>query len=422
MQMNKTSVEKSFDRRLQIYQKLLATDIVANLTDNEQLIGQSLQEPLFDLPESGWYWQITRIDKNDIFQSRSVFDWNFESLLKTQKGEKSLYLEGYILGPNKQPLRVLETVVNLEKFGIFRIEVAGNAQDIYDNLRPFNIAILLTFLVLFASFLAGTFMQVRLGLNPLYNLTSALSNIRNGKTEKLEGNFVTEITPLTHELNALITSNKEIVERARTHVGNLAHALKTPLSVLQNEALEENTPLSQKILAQTDMMKVQINQHLERAKLAARTQYISTVLEVHLPLKSLIKTLEKINMSKGITISNELEKGIKWRGEANDLLEMSGNLIDNAFKWAKSHVFVSMQSEGEEQFSIIIDDDGKALSQDERDKLGVRGTRLDENKKGSGLGLSISSEIARLYRGSLALEPSPLGGLRVIVTLQKVSG
>jgi signal transduction histidine kinase len=270
--------------------------------------------------------------------------------------------------------------------------------------------------------LLTTMFQVRFGLAPLKRITGALAAIRAGTAERLVGTFPVEIAPLARETNALLESNREIVERARMHVGNLAHALKTPLSVMVNEAVARgDDPLAAKVRQQADIMRDQVQRHLERARIAARTAVVGTVTEVPPVVTALARTMEKIHHDRGIAIDVAMSDQARFRGERQDLEEMVGNLVDNACKWAQSRVAIEVVNErpagAPERLRIVIDDDGRGLSPSEREQVGNRGRRLDETKPGSGLGLSIVMELASLYGGELTLGSAPLGGLRTELVL-----
>ncbi len=236
--------------------------------------------------------------------------------------------------------------------------------------------------------------QVRFGLAPLKRITNSLAAIRSGTAERLAGEFPVEIAPLARETNALIDANQEIVERARTHVGNLAHALKTPLSVIVNEASARgNDPLALKVQEQAAIMRDQVARHLERARLAARATVVGTLTEVAPVVTALARTMEKIHRDRGIAIEVRAGEPVRFRGERADLEEMIGNLVDNACKWAASRVTIDVMREwpdperGDSVVRILVDDDGRGLSPSEREQAAMRGKRLDETKPGSGLGL-----------------------------------
>jgi len=238
------------------------------------------------------------------------------------------------------------------------------------------------------------------------------------------GDFPVEIAPLARETNALIDANREIVERARTHVGNLAHAIKTPLSVIVNEATAHSAdPFATKILEQADVMRDQVAHHLERARIAARLTVIATITEVAPVIEALRRTMEKIHRDRDIAIEVASDEKAKFRGERQDLEEMAGNLVDNACKWAASRVFIGVSVEppaehgAAQMLRIIVDDDGRGLSAEERAQVSRRGQRLDESKPGSGLGLSIVVDLAALYGGTFSLGRAPIGGLRAELLL-----
>ena len=249
-----------------------------------------------------------------------------------------------------------------------------------------------------------TMFQVRFGLAPLKRISESLAAIRAGTAERLEGKFPVEIEPLARETNALIEANREIVERARTHVGNLAHALKTPLSVIINEAAARgDDPFAAKVIEQADIMRDQIARHLERARLAARLKVVGSVTEVVPVVTALTRTMEKIYQPRGIAIDLDAPAPVRFRGERQDLEEMVGNLVDNACKWAQMRVSVEVVPDAGAQpmVRIVVDDDGPGLNPAQRDQVARRGRRLDETKPGSGLGLSIVLELSTLYGGSL---------------------
>jgi signal transduction histidine kinase len=418
------AVERSFDRRLGVYLRTIVAE-VATPDENGDYSSQSLGEPLFELPLSGWYWQVTRLDRDkpDVRSSRSLWDSTLPQL-----EERGVALsaggtrEGYVDGPEDQKLRLIERAIDLGDEGRFLVAVAGDAAEIDEETSGFDHALLVTFAVLGGVLLLITTFQVRFGLAPLGRISEGLAAIRSGSAERLEGGFPVEIAPLARETNALIDANREIVMRARTHVGNLAHALKTPLSVMMNEASAHgNDALALKVREQTEIMHDQVTRHLERARLAARVAVIGTVTEVRPVVTALARTMEKIHHGRGIAIEIDAPDGARFRGERQDLEEMIGNLVDNACKWAQSRVAVEVFAQRPEPHQrvvrVLVDDDGPGLSPQQREQVTRRGRRLDETKPGSGLGLSIVMELASLYGGSLTLGTAPIGGLRAELLL-----
>jgi len=419
------AVERAFDRRLGVYLRTLVADIAAPDEPSDKF-PQSLGEPLFELPLSGWYWQVTRLDpgKHDVRSSRSLWDGSLPHLqdLGIAAGADGSR-QGYVTGPEDQRLRLVERNIDLGDEGHYLVAVAGDAAEITDETRSFDEALVITFVLLAVVLLLTTMFQVRFGLAPLKRITDSLAAIRAGTAERLAGQFPVEIAPLARETNALIDANREIVERARTHVGNLAHALKTPLSVIVNEAAaHKREPFATKVLEQADIMRDQVARHLERARLAARLTVVGSVTDIEPVVTALARTMEKIHHDRGITVEVHAAAEARFRGERQDLEEMIGNLVDNACKWAGSRVAIAVtrtraDAASGETVHVVVDDDGRGLSLAEREQAATRGRRLDETKPGSGLGLSIVVELAALYGGELKLGAAPLGGLRAELVL-----
>jgi signal transduction histidine kinase len=422
--LSRQSVERAFDRRLGVYLKTLIADVASPEIPNEK-VGQTLGEPLFDLPLSGWYWQMTRLDgkTGEVHSSRSLWD---SSLPHLDNQRVAVGSDGtrksYVLGPEDQRLRLVERTIDLGDEGRYLVAVAGDAAEIDDEIVAFDRALGITFSLLAAVLLLTTMFQVRFGLAPLKRISESLAAIRSGTAERLEGTFPVEIAPLARETNALLESNREIVERARTHVGNLAHALKTPLSVMLNEAASHgDDPFASKIREQTGIMRDQVTRHLERARLAARVAVVGTSTDAVPVVQALARTMSKTHHGKDVAVQLELPAEARFRGEKQDLEEMVGNLVDNAFKWTSARVAIEVfleQSDPDHQsVRIVVDDDGPGLNPSERAQVAQRGRRLDETKPGSGLGLSIVVELAALYGGALTLGTAPIGGLRTELVL-----
>jgi len=208
-----------------------------------------------------------------------------------------------------------------------------------------------------------------------------------------------------------------VVERSRTHVGNLAHALKTPLTVLTNEARSDDTSLGEIVRRQSAAMSEQVEHHLQRARAAARARAIGARTPIAPVLADLTRTLKRIHPSVRIDMMNAPDEALVFRGELQDLTEMIGNIMDNACKWAASVVRVSAGLIEPGLVFIQIEDDGPGLDEAEREKVLARGVRLDERTPGSGLGLAIVDDLARAYGGTLKLGEAPGGGLSARIEL-----
>src|SRR5438045_1977471 len=272
---------------------------------------------------------------------------------------------------------LLITGVVLGEEGRYLVAVAGDAQEVEDDAQSFDRALAVTFGVLAVVLLLTTMFQVRFGLAPLKRISESLAAIRSGAAERLQGRFPEEIAPLARETNALIDANREIVERARTHVGNLAHALKTPLSVIVNEAVARgDDPLAAKVREQAAVMRDQVQHHLERARIAARATVIGTVTEVAPVVTALARSMEKIHRDRGIASDIEPTPATKFSGEKQDLEEMIGNLVDNACKWAQSRVAIEVitgraETAASQTLRLVVNDDGPGLTASQRERIQV---------------------------------------------------
>ena len=330
-------------------------------------------------------------------------------------------------GPLQQWLRVAETNYVFgegRKARRYSVAVGGPLGETEASLGSFRTRLTLSLALVGVGLLAVTLFQIRFGLLPLHKVEQGLAAIRSGEAVRLDAGLPQEIEPLQHELNALLKSNQEIVERARTHVGNLAHALKTPLAVMVNEARDDASPLARKVAEQAELMHTQVNLYLERARMAARIGVIGRVTEVGPVAESIIRALERIYRDRHLTFVVECPAGTRFQGERQDLEEMLGNLLDNAAKWARTKVLltaVPAQSNGAPAtlswLQISVDDDGPGLTPEQLAEPILRGRRLDETKPGSGLGHSIVADLAHTYGGQLELQRAQAGGLSARLTL-----
>ncbi len=427
-EVNFQAAEQDFDERLGVYLRALVSDVAATGDEAHGGAGQ-LGEPMFELPLSGWYWQITRLDTPtpEVRASKSLFAERLPPLAKngvpvSPGGAR----KGYAMGPDNRRLRIVERFIDAGDDGRFLVQVAASPEEMTADIDGFNLSLGLTFTLLGIALVGSTALQLRFGLKPLRRMQEGLAAIRRGESERLQGRFPPDLAPLAGELNLLIASNREIVERARTQVGNLAHALKTPISVLVNEAeavrpadVEE---LAEKVRQQTALMRDQVAYYLDRARAAARVSVIGTATEVNPAVEALARTFGKIYRDRHLQFALDLADGLRFRGERQDLDDLVGNLIDNAGKWATAQLRIAARAvdddgDGTAQIEIVIDDDGPGLPAAERESATRRGRRLDESKPGSGLGLSIVTDLAGAYGGRLTLHDSPLGGLRAVLRL-----
>ena len=421
-------VQLSFDAQLKKLLTALAVDSM-NTNGNEPVAPQNLYEPLFEVTHSGWYWQIRPIDPasgrqfvSDSLASEvlpSPYDKKFPTDVTGTRWMN-------VPGPKGEIIRILEVIdapghdPAKPKYSVI---VAGPLDWLNETNAKFRNRLTIALALAGLGLVAVTLFQVRFGLLPLRRIEQDLAGVRSGEATRLEGQLPVEIEPLQAELNALIQSNQDIVDRARTQVGNLAHALKTPLAVITNEAREDKSPLGVKVVEQTQIMRDQVSHYLDRARMAASAGAIGRVTPVEATITPLVRALERINRDKGITIAATVTPGAKFQGEKQDLEEMLGNLLDNACKWGRSRVTISATVEvpdprsKQKRLAVIVEDDGPGVPAEQRLKIGKRGLRLDETKPGSGLGLSIVSDLATSYRGAMSLDASPRGGLLVRIDL-----
>ncbi len=388
-------------------------------------------DPRYETVFSGRYWVIAqRKEKGGLkalARSRSLYDTHLplpDRVFQRLEQKPGLRLHFIEEGPLGEPLRLAAQSVFLpEHKGLVIFIAAANRENADRRIRNFSLltAWLLAFFTLGLIF--AVIFQVRLGLAPLFRLRKAVAEVREGREDMVKGHYPHEIEPLAQELNALMHHTRDVVERARTHVGNLAHALKTPLSVLMYEASQKTGDFSDLVRRQTDLMTRQTEHHLRRARAAASSVSLGQRTPLAPVFEDLNRTMKKIYRDSVIDVTTSFPPGMMFLGERHDLEEMIGNLLENAYKWARTTIHAEAQpcAHNPSQWCFYLDDDGPGLDKDQRRQVLQRGTRLDETVPGSGLGLAIIADLARSYKGSLSLERSPLGGLRVLLTLPLAS-
>ncbi len=425
----KDHIDRSFDRRLQTFLEAVVavTDVDTGAKGVIRVLGPQ-GDPRFTQPYSGLYWQINEGDKVRL-ASRSLWDQTLalrdEPTIQLEDGTVARRYQAR--GPRDQRLRVIERDITLDTEGpVLRYAVAGDLAQVEEEFRPFMVTLIWSLGILGAGLVAAVLIQVYIGLKPLDRLRIALGRVRTGRTARLEGDFPSEVRPLVDEANQLISHIDEVVERARTHVGNLAHALKTPLSVLANEADRADGPLAEMVTRETNAMQDRIDHHLTRARTAATAGVLGQRTELGPVLDGLARALNKMYADKSLAIEiscrGDGDAALAFHGDAHDLEEMLGNLMENACKWAERRVRITAAPAPGGRLSISVEDDGPGLRPEQREIVLARGKRLDENVPGSGLGLAIVEEVAGLYDGSLSLDHAPLGGLLVVLDLPAALG
>jgi signal transduction histidine kinase len=395
------------------------------------LLAMPLSDPRFARPYSGYYWQVDEASEavpaaRALLRSRSLWDVVLTVPADVLvPGTAHLHL---LVGPQGKSLGMVERCVRFDdgpdgKPHTLRLVAAADAELMAEPVRRFNGALWLALGVLGAGLVLAAVVQVSVGLSPLRALRTALAKVRGGETQQLAGHFPIEVMPLVDEFNTVLVQNAAVVERARTHAGNLAHALKTPLSVLANAAQAKNPQgpeLARLVLEQIGVTRRQVDYHLARAQVAATTRVPGAKTPLLPVIEGLVRVMQRIHAQREITISvGHCPLELSFRGEAQDLQEMLGNLLDNACKWGVHRVEVNAHTDGA-MVTITLDDDGPGLDVQQRGAVMRRGVRADEQVPGSGLGLAIVDDLARLYDGRVELLDSPLGGLRAALTLPGV--
>lgn len=423
-------VQGQIDQRLDTQINFLASMVQADATGQLSLNG-SADGPPFDRPARGWYWQVS--GPHNAIRSRGL---GFDTLdvpppsasppplppppprkdgpppPPPRAGPPPRAADG--LGPNGQALhyRIRPLVV-----GDTPIEIVATAPRaaVLGPLREAMTTLGLSLLVLGAALVMAIVLQVRLGLRPLDRLRQSIADVRAGRQALVPEEQPAEVRPLVAELNALLKQNATNLERARAHVANLAHGLKTPLATL-GLALSAKGDDSRTLTDLVDTMERRIRHHLGRARAAALAGPTRSQTQIAPAVGDLGAVLMKVYAGRAIDFSADMPVGLAVACEPQDFDEIAGNLLDNAFKWARQFVTVGAVIEGRTVL-VQIDDDGPGLSAEQLPHLLQPGQRLDESAPGFGFGLSITRELVELYGGSLAFARAPAGGLRVNLRL-----
>ncbi len=415
---------RRFDQSLAV----LTDDLYAGSTvEDGQLRAPILTDIRATRAYSGRYWVI--LDKSldgamkPVERSRSLFDSDL--MLSSKQIDQLDAAPGQtqyfnMRGPQDKPLRAAAILARLPGYADPVVFLAAEDRTPIDaDADRFAGVTAIALTILAGGLILATVVQVRFGLTPLFRLRREVAAVRRGKAERVDGIYPEELEPLARELNALLSHNQEVVERQRTHVGNLAHALKTPLSVMLTEASQQPGQLAEVVERQAQTMREQVDHHLRRARAAARSQTSGERTPIEPILDELAVTLERIFQDKGIEIDWRCPEDLAFQGEKQDFMELAGNVMENAGKWCKGRIRAEATPSGEARMILTVDDDGPGLPPEERAQALKRGQRLDENAPGSGLGLSIVDELTRAYGGSVQLGESPMGGLRVTLDLPR---
>ena len=398
---------------------------------------QALSDPRWQRPYSGLYWQLDDVSsapsRLGLLRSRSL--WDTQLALPADVLRDGEIHAHELPGPADGRLRVLERTVRPHERVRWRLSVAADLKDTHDAVAGFQRVLVVSLAALLLLLLAAAWAQVAVGLRPLLALQQGLNSLREGRTPRLTGHFPREVQPLVENFNSVLDRHDEVVGRARTQAGNLAHALKTPLTVLDQASCQaDTTGLAPLVREQVQLARRHVNWHLARARMAASSGMPGQRVPVVHTLQGLVRVMQRVHAERDVAITLEdADERVHFAGEAQDLQEILGNVLDNACQWAHRAVRIRVQSVTGAPSSaapgtpsnamagmcrVEIEDDGPGMPAEQMPHVLQRGVRLDESVPGSGLGLAIVRELVDMYGGALELQTPAQGrGLQVTLIL-----
>jgi signal transduction histidine kinase len=418
-QVLKSAITRNFDDQLDY----VLTAIIASAEigpEGEVLLSRPPANQRFLEPNSGLYFQISPAQaispqrRAELeFPSRSLWDRRLQVRTEHHDSKAHVYDSGEFTG---EKLRVVERDVQLPGSQLrWRFQVAESRDSLDAEISVLRRTLVRSFAALGIGLIVLSFLQALYGLWPLRRIRRAVAAVRSGAKSRIEQRFPGEIEPLTQELNALLEHNEVQAEEARRHAGNLAHALKTPLTVITNAATAKAPDLADTVCREATTMRRQVDHHLARARAIGRRSSAQARSDVWPSLEAVERAVSRLY--ENVTVDLAGDKQASVRVERQDLDEMLGNLIENAAKYGGGRVFVTVKRTPE-CVEVEVEDDGRGIPAEERAGIFDRGARLDTGKPGTGLGLAIVRDVAQIYGGSVALEESEdLGGLLVRLRL-----
>ena len=424
--LNEKTNFTAFDDRLNL---LLETLIGASRVDSSDgiTVVSTIGDPRFFQPYSGWYWQVNNGTKT-LVRSRSMWDQVFTSD-KRLIGGRSQFIDSVNQTNERdkfietKKLHIIER--NISFPGIdspVTFIVSGDTEEYQQNINKFDNTLSVILFILGTGLMIAVFLQVKFGLLPLNKIKASLFKVRNGDEDKLKESYPLEVQPLASEINELLDHNAKIIDRAKTHVGNLAHVLKTPLAVISNEIKTEDNIMNNQVI----LMKRHIDRYLKKAHLESVGTFSKEKINIIDLVKKMISIFKKLYPDVQINLDESVQEAFVF-GSMDDLEEVIGNIIENACKYGKNKIEVEIRISEKNNLQLVISDDGLGLSQEQMNKVFARGFRIDEQKPGTGLGLNIVKDIVETYmKGKVTLSKSKLGGLEVNILLplsmpQKIS-
>ncbi len=404
---------RTFDARLDAFAVGLMAVLETDPATGAVNLSRIPVESNFARVGSGWYWQIS--DATGVrIKSRSLWTDDLAVGGALESGKRTVI---EMNGPGTIPLRGLATDVTAPgDAAILRIVVAGPRSEIYENVERIERPLMIALVLLGLGLAAAVLIQITIGLRPFRELREQLADVRQGRRERLPERTLKEVAPLVAEVNSLLDHNAAVVARARIHAANLAHALKTPLSALAAVAPRAGGPHDSTIGETVTAIDRLLQHHLRRARAAGSAGLLGARVAVGPVLSDILTVMRKIYAERGIEVNATIAPDAIFSGERQDLEEMLGNLLDNAYKWAHGRIeFSASMTDG--RLVLAIGDDGGGMSDKDYETALVPGTRLDTATPGHGFGLAIVRDLAELYRGTLTLGRSRLGGLEAVLRL-----
>lgn len=417
----RTSAESALRERLQGH--LYALLAAADLNDRQQLeLPVELPEPRFNLIGSGLVAEVRDAAGATVWRSRSALGMEFGAMATGVPGER-VYTP---LSEGNSAARLMLSFATRWESGareplIYVFHIAERLDEHEAQIRQFRRGLFGWLAAATALLLVAQALILRWGLAPLRRVAQDLSEMEAGRTQALSGRYPAELQPLVNNLNALLAEARTHLQRYRDTLGNLAHSLKTPLAVLRS-SVEGKAPAEElRAVAQEQLQNMNeiVEYQLQRAAAAGRSA-LSTPLPVLPPAHKLLGALKKVYTARGLQVEIAIDPEVMFRGDEGDLLEILGNVADNAFKWARSRVRVQAQNlagPSGARFVLRVEDDGPGIPEDQIERVRTRGVRADSKTPGHGLGLAVVQEIVGLYGGELVIARSPLGGAAVEVRL-----
>jgi signal transduction histidine kinase len=398
--------------------QIIAAVMIA--ADGQFNLSNAPADPRFVTPNGGLYWQI-ELPGGLKHRSRSL--WETELVLPADDLVDGTVHHHIIAGPNNSTLLAIERGVTVGPEAspvMLRLTVAVDRRDLDTAAADFRDVLIKSLGVLGLALLAALLFQVQVGLRPLARLSTSLRQVHSGQADSITGTFPSEVQPLVADMNALLNRERMNNARARERAADLAHGFKTPLAVLaaisRDLQRQGHAASADDVNAQIDIMGRHAQRELARARMVGSTTLGQKAVAVRPLVTKIVAALSRISADRDLTWSINVAEDVDFPGDENDLLELVGNLADNAAKWAVGHVRIAA-SRSDRLVIFQVEDDGPGIPLGAEADILVRGRRLDETVDGTGLGLSIVTKIVEAYGGTMALDRSVLGGLGVVVTL-----